>query len=135
MRFETLTPQQMADCGTSAPAESRGNDPRPHSLRDALRAATARHSSSTTSLSSSASEEDYDAKTHQPVAVLLQRKDPDSSPKTVAMDSGESTPTDTSFEASVAKSAPRKASKVYTIISDDKELREILRRGLQRVSE
>lgn len=167
MKVETLTPQQMADYGTSAPAPAdprvhrgnesdsaqeppQGNDAptesslsdsnQPHSLRDALREATSRKSSLT---SASTSEEDYDDNTHQPVAVLLKRNkdDSDSSSqlgndlRTATMASGQTTPSDASFEATVDNVAVLKGGKLYKIASDDKELRDILRKGLQRVSE
>lgn len=171
MKFETLTPQQMADCGTPAPAPApapadprvhRGNESdsaqrppqgnnaaytsspqdsnQPHSLREALREATSRKSSTA---STSTGEEDYDDNTHQPVAVLLERKrdgagsssQPGSSLRGATMDSGQTTPSDSSFEVAVDKVAVLKGAKVYKIAADDKELRDILKKGLQRVSE
>lgn len=152
----------MADYGTSAPSPAdtrvnRGNDSagappqgnaytrfqdsnQPHSLRDALRNAANRNPSST---SGSTSEEDYDDKTLNPVAVLLQAKTGEAGPSShpgislqaATMESGQTTPSDASFEANVDNVAVVKGAKVYTIASDDKELRDILKKGLQRVSE
>lgn len=162
MKFETPTPQQMADYGTSAPSpadtrvhqenDSAGAPPQgnaytrfqysnqPHSLRDALRNAASRNPSST---SGSTSEEDYDDKTRNPVSVLLQEKTDDAGPsshpgsslKAATMESGQTTPSDASFEANVDNVAVVNGAKVYTIASDDKELRDILKKGLQRVSD
>lgn len=157
MKSETLTAQQMADHGTPAPAPAGpwahqrdqsanpGSPTQPHSLRDVLREAAGRSSSNT---SVSTSEEDYDDKTNKsgdPVAVLLHTKKDDAaraggggnsnnSFNAATMNSGQTTPSDTSFEATIDHVAVLKGAKVYTIASDDKELRDILKKGLQRVS-
>lgn len=134
----------MADYGNSTPAPApadprvhRSNDlatnSQPHSLRDALKDAARRNSSSA---SASTSEEDYDDKINKPVALLVQQNTKSGgNMKAVPMNSGQSTPSDASFDASVENVTVLKGAKVYTIAPDDKELRDILKKGLQRVSE
>lgn len=148
----------MADNGTAAPADLRvhyGSKPgtsvadsyfpansQPSALRQALRAA---ESGGISTPSESASEEDYDDESRKPVAVLLRRrKEKETAPslprtgsnlKISATSSGVATPSDASSEAGhLDDVSSLKGAKVYTIASDDKELRDILRRGMQRVS-
>lgn len=118
----------------------------PHSLRDALRTAEGGTGSNSTE---STSEEDYDDRPEEPVAVVVRRrkgKDPEranprsrsgSNPaKVAAVTVGPKTPSDISSEvADLDDEAALKVTKLYTVASDDKELRAILKRGMQRVSE
>jgi sterol O-acyltransferase len=95
----------------------------------------------------SASEEDYDDESQKPVAVLLRRRKnkenasslarTGSNLKISATGSGVATPSEASSDAGGLEDVnvnTLKGAKVYTIASDDKELRDILRRGMQRVS-
>lgn len=118
----------------------------PHSLRDALRSANGGGPSTSTD---STSEEDYDEQSKKPVAVLMRRrKEPvkeagqanpllrtGSNLKTAMMNSEPTTPSDVGSEMdkTEAISLP-KGAKLYAVAPDDKELRAILRRGMQRVS-
>lgn len=160
MTTETLTPQQMADKVTAAPPDSRDHSSGsttfppdetftsvrrpPHSLRHALRAANGEGATTPTD---STSEEDYDDESKKPVAVLLRRtKEHESRPtKSLPrpgsnlkeeMPSEPSTPvSDISSETgNLDDVAALKNAKVYTVASDDKELRAILKRGMQRAS-
>lgn len=107
-----------------------------------MRNAASRHPSTP---SGSTSEEDYDDQTHNnPVAVLLPRKRGAARPSshlasgclhTATMGSGQTTPSDASFDATLDSVAVVQGAKVYTIAPDDKELRDVLKRSLQRVSE
>lgn len=150
-----LTPEQMADKGTAAPADlgvhhgsKPGTSPAdsyfamsgpPRALRQALRTAG---SGSLATPSESTSEEDYDDESRKPVAVLLRRrKGKEHAPslprsgsnlKTSATGSGVATPSDGSSEAGHLEDVNAlEGAKVYTIASDDKDLRDILRRGMQ----
>lgn len=147
----------MADKGTAAPADLElhhgskpGTSPAdsyfamsgpPRALRQALRTA----GSGSIATPSESSEEDYDDESRKPVAVLLRRrKGQENAPslprsgsnlKTSAAGSGVATPSDGSSEAGHLEDVTAlKGAKVYTIASDDKELRDILRRGMNRVS-
>ncbi|KAG8168916.1 hypothetical protein KVR01_001665 [Diaporthe batatas] len=121
------------------------NSESPRALRDALRLA-GRGAISTPS--ESASDEDYDDEAQKPIAVLRLNKshetdgattNPTSGSKLKASDAtGEvTTPTsDVSSENVILEDITSlRGAKVYTVASDDKELREILRRGLQRAKE
>lgn len=118
----------------------------PHSLRDALQSAGG---GDVTTPTDSASEEDYDDKFNKPVAVLMsigkgsgKRPAPPnhlprtgSGLKTALQNSYLSTPSDVSSEAGqLADLAIPKGTKLCAVGSDDKELRAILKRGMQRVS-
>ncbi|KAL1867733.1 Sterol O-acyltransferase 2 (Sterol-ester synthase 2) [Diaporthe australafricana] len=115
----------------------------PRALREALRLAD-RGKISTPA--ESASEEDYDEESQRPVAVLRlngrREKDeaattPVSSSKLRSSEGASevATSSDMSSENGALEDVSSlRGAKVYTIASDDKELREILRRGLQRVS-
>jgi hypothetical protein len=118
----------------------------PRALREALRLAG---SGMISTPSESASEEDYDEESQKPIAVLRLNKGPakEQAPKSsttgsklkVGKVTGEEaaapTPSDVSSEhGTLDDISSLKGAKVYTIAADDKELREILRRGLQRVS-
>lgn len=111
-------------------------------LRQALRTADG---GAIATPSESASEEDYDDESRKPVAVLLRRrKGQEHAPslprsgsnlKISATSSGVATPSEASSEVGqIEDVSALKGAKVYTIASDDKELRDILRRGMQRVS-
>lgn len=152
------TPEQMADKGTPAPADlSVNNGSKPatspassyfdmtgssRALRQTLKTADG---GTIATPSESASEEDYDDESRKSVAVLLRRKKgQEHSPslprsgsnlKISATSSGVATPSEASSEAGhVDDVSALKGAKVYTVASDDKELRDILRRGMQRVS-
>lgn len=119
----------------------------PHSLRDALRSA---NGGGVITPTDSTSEEDYDEQSKKPVAVLMRRrKEPakeygqpspllraGSSLKTAVMNSEPTTPSDVASEVDKleAISVP-KGAKLYAVAPNDKELRAILKRGMQRVSE
>lgn len=115
----------------------------PQALREALRLAG---SGKISTPSESASEEDYDEESQKPIAVLRLNKRhekdqaatlPRSGSKLKASEgAGEvATPSDVSSESGTLDDiSSLRGAKVYTVASDDKELREILRRGLQRVS-
>lgn len=115
----------------------------PRALREALQLA---NSGKISTPSESASEEDYDEQSQKPIAVLrLNRKreknqaaaHPTSGSKSKASEgtSEVATPSSASSENGTLEDvASLRGAKVYTIASDDKELREILRRGMQRVS-
>ncbi|KUI72646.1 Sterol O-acyltransferase 2 [Cytospora mali] len=149
----------MADKGTAAPADlkvhhgSKLSTPPPDSyfsmngsaraLRQALRTA---NSGTPSTPPESASEEDYDDESRKPVTVLLRRRNEKehapslprngSNLKISASSSGVATPSDASSEAgSLDDVGALKGAKVYTIASDDKELRDILRRGMQRAKD
>lgn len=162
MTSKALTIQQMDDAGESVPADRRVqlgpdssspsqevfhvNDGRAsYSLRDALRTANGGRASAPTD---STSEEDYDDCSKEPVAVLVRRRKgknqerailgsrSGSNLKVATMASGPATPSDVSSEAgNLDDVAALKGAKLYTVASDDKELRAILKRGMQRVSE
>lgn len=162
MASETLTLQQMANTGSAASADLRvhsGTDlpspPQdesyinksrvPQSLRDALRSANGGGASTPTD---STSEEDYDDESNKPVAVLVRRRQetghprPASAPrsssnlKVATMSSDPATPSDVSSEAgNFDDVAALKGARLYTVASDDKELRDILKKGMQKVSE
>ncbi|KAK7744469.1 Sterol O-acyltransferase 2 (Sterol-ester synthase 2) [Cytospora paraplurivora] len=118
---------------------------KPQALRQALRAAD----SSLLSTPNDSSEEDYDDESRKPVAVLLRRRKEkenakDSPPltrtgsnlKVSATSSGVATPSDGSSEAGqIDDLGSLRGAKVYTLASDDKELREILRRGMLRAKD
>lgn len=122
--------------------------PRYSSLRDALRSANGGGDGVVTPIDST-SEEDYDDDSKNPVAVLLQTskdahsqaaKTPASAPASgsslkVAMASEPSTPvSDMSVDgASLDDLSTLQGAKVYAVASGDKELRAILKRGVQRV--
>lgn len=121
---------------------TRNNEPR--ALREALRLAG---SGKISTPSETASEEDYDEESQKPIAVLRLNKMPEKEhvPKLPTSGSklkvsgvtGEpsTTPSDVSSENGTLEDiSSLRGAKVYTVASDDKELREILRRGLQRVS-
>lgn len=120
---------------------TRNNPPR--ALRNALRLAGSGRISTP---SESASEEDYDEESQKPIAVLRLNKKREKDPATTLPRSGSklkvsegtseaATPSDVSSETgSLEDISSLRGAKVYTIASDDKELREILRRGVQRVS-
>lgn len=154
----------MTDQGTAAPADlqaHRGDESptttlgddsylefthAPHSLGDALRAANGGNESTPTD---SASEEDYDEQSKKPIAVLMRRrkasaKDPGqpnplvrtgSALKAALLSSEATTPSE--FGSDVDKlegvSVP-KGAKLYAVAPNDKELRAVLKRGMQRVS-
>lgn len=115
----------------------------PRALREALRLA-GRGEISTPS--ESASEEDYDEESQRPVAVLRLNHRHDKDGATAVPTSGSklkvgegpgevATPSDASSENGALEDVSSlRGAKVYTVASDDKELRDILRRGLQRVS-
>lgn len=116
---------------------------KPQALRQALRAAD----SSLLSTPNDSSEEDYDDESRKPVAVLLRRRKEKeharSSPpltrtgsnlRISATSSGVATPSDGGSELGKADDlGSLRGAKVYTLASGDKELREILRRGMLRV--
>ncbi|KAJ0119110.1 MBOAT family protein [Diaporthe amygdali] len=116
----------------------------PRALREALQLA---NSGKISTPSESASEEDYDEQSQKPIAVLrLNRKreknqaaaHPTSGSKSKASEgtSEVATPSSASSENGTLEDvASLRGAKVYTIASDDKELREILRRGMQRAKE
>jgi sterol O-acyltransferase len=120
---------------------TRNNEPR--ALREALRLAG---SGKISTPSESASEEDYDEESQKPIAVLRLNKRPEKDQATTLPRSGSklkasegtgeaATPSDVSSENGILDDlSSLRGAKVYTIASDDKELRDILRRGLQRVS-
>lgn len=120
---------------------TRNNPPR--ALREALRLSGSGRISTP---SESASEEDYDEESQKPVAVLRLNKKREKDQTTTLPASGSklklsegtneaATPSDVSSEnGSLEDLSSLRGAKVYTIASDDKELREILRRGVQRVS-
>lgn len=121
------------------------------SLRQALRSSQGVGASTP---KESTSEEEYDDERKQPVAVLLQKgKQKEEGPGVkgqlprsgsslkIATASGEPlTPSDVSSETDALDAAHHhqlaslKGAKVYTVASDDKELRDILKRGMLRVS-
>ena len=115
----------------------------PRALREALRLAG---SGKISTPSESASEEDYDEESQKPIAVLRLNKKREKGQATTlpAVGSklkvsegtaGTATPSDASSENGTLEDITSlRGAKVYTIASDDKELREILRRGAQRVS-
>lgn len=121
---------------------TRNNNP-PRALREALRLAG---SGKISTPSESASEEDYDEESQKPIAVLRLNKRREKEQATTLPASGSklklsegtgevATPSDVSSETgSLEDISSLRGAKVYTIASDDKELREILRRGVQRVS-
>lgn len=121
---------------------TRNNNP-PRALREALRLAGSGRISTP---SESASEEDYDEESQKPIAVLRLNKKREKDQATTLPASGSklkvsegtgevATPSDVSSETgSLEDISSLRGAKVYTIASDDKELREILRRGVQRVS-
>jgi hypothetical protein len=96
--------------------------------------------------SESASEEDYDAQQQQqqPIPVLLRRRKPgdgyDSSamptPEIVSLESATGMSENSSFEQLQPLTkidTKEKRKKTYVVASDDQEIRDILRRGLERV--
>lgn len=115
----------------------------PQALREALRLAG---SGKISTPSESASEEDYDEESQKPIAVLRLNKRHEKDQATTLPRSGSklkvsegagevATPSDVSSESGTLDDiSSLRGAKVYTVASDDKELREILRRGLQRVS-
>lgn len=115
----------------------------PRALREALRLAG---SGKISTPSESASEEDYDEESQKPIAVLRlnNKREKDQTTTLPAVGSklkvsegtgGAATPSDASSENGTLEDiSSLRGAKVYTIASDDKELREILRRGVQRVS-
>lgn len=119
------------------------NNNSPRALREALRLAGKGEISTP---SESASEEDYDEESQKPIAVLrLNQRHEKDGPTTIPMSgsklkvsegTGEvATPSDASSENGTLEDiSSLRGAKVYTVASDDKELRDILRRGLQRVS-
>lgn len=150
----------MSDSRSAAPADPRthnGNDSAdkhlqdnnnsyintssyPHSLRDVLKSTNG--GSLSTPSDSTTSEEDYDTESKKSVAVLLPRRTHDANPlsragsnlKVVTMSSDPETPSDVSVDVgSLDDMTVLKGTKIYTIASDDKELRAILKRGMQRV--
>ncbi|KAJ4415268.1 Sterol O-acyltransferase 2 (Sterol-ester synthase 2) [Gnomoniopsis sp. IMI 355080] len=155
----------MTDLRTAAPADTNvhhGDDSTtstpgdesylefthaPHSLRDALRSA---NGGGATTPTDSTSEEDYDEQSKKPVAVLMRRRKetakehgqpsplprPGSSLKTAVMNSEPATPSDFGSEVDKleAISVP-KGAKLYAVAPNDKELRAILKRGMQRAKE
>lgn len=160
--FETLTLDQMTNQGMAAPADLKvhhGDDSRTttpgdetylefahtqHSLRDALRSANGR-----SAITDSTSEEDYDDQSKQPVAVLMRRGKesakesgkPDvlrrsgSALKAAILSSEATTPSDVGSEVEKLDNVPvPKGAKLYAVAPNDKELRAILKRGMQRVS-
>lgn len=119
----------------------------PHSLRDALRTA---NGGRTIAPTDSTSEEDYDDQSKKPVMVLMRRrKEPTKDPgqphpvlksgsalKAAIMSSEPTTPSDVSSEADKLDDVPvPKGVQLYAVAPNDKELRAILKRGMQRVSE
>lgn len=120
----------------------------PHSLRDALRSASGPGAATPTD---STSEEDYDdhLQSKKPVAVFMKRrkesaKEPvqpnpllrsGSALKAAVLSSEPTTPSDAGSEVDKMDgiSVP-KGAKLYAIAPNDKELRAILKRGMQRVS-
>lgn len=118
-------------------------NPPPRALREALRLAGSGRISTP---SESASEEDYDEESQKPVAVLRLNGKREKEQATKLPASGSklklsegasevATPSDVSSEnGTLDDITSLRGAKVYTIASDDKELREILRRGVQRVS-
>ncbi|ROV93989.1 hypothetical protein VSDG_06303 [Cytospora chrysosperma] len=150
----------MGDKGTEAAADLRvqhENKPNPlpgdsyfamnsspQALRQALRSTD---NGPISTPPESASEEDYDDESQKPVAVLLRRRKnkehasplarTGSNLKISATSSGVATPSEASSDAGGLEDAnvnALKGAKVYTIASDDKELRDILRRGMQRAN-
>lgn len=138
----------MADNGTAAPAHLNVHDGSNNgsyftesspggALRDAL-TGTKRGGAIRTP-SYSASEEDYDDdESRKPVAVVLGEKTkPGKTLSKLNISSGLATPSDASSDGESLgplKTKDLSGTRVYTVASDDKELRDILRRGLQRVS-
>ncbi|KAI7777174.1 hypothetical protein LA080_003906 [Diaporthe eres] len=119
-------------------------NPPPRALREALRLAGSGRISTP---SESASEEDYDEESQKPVAVLRLNGKREKEQATKLPASGSklklsegaseaATPSDVSSEnGTLDDITSLRGAKVYTIASDDKELREILRRGVQRAKE
>ncbi|KAI5927040.1 MBOAT family protein [Camillea tinctor] len=95
--------------------------------------------------SDSNSETEYDGKERPSVSVLLRRRPQRDSYDNSAIDTPDILPLDTSSRSQSSssdqlvgldKSHPeRKSKKTYVVASDDAELREILRRGLEREKE
>lgn len=121
-------------------------DHAPHFLREALQSAGRGIATTPTD---SASEEDYDDQFNKPVAVLMTTEDgpskrhapphhllrSGSGVKTTIQDSEPRTPSDISSEAGQLEDLTiTTRTKMYAVESDDKELRAILKRGMQRVS-
>lgn len=161
MTSTTLTIQQMVEAGQSVPADRLTDQAQntskpsrqdahtinghvPHSLRDAL---TTANGGGAITPTDSTSEEDYDDYSRDSTTTLRrrrkgqvqQRPDPGSRSgsnlRTTVMNSGTATPSDGSSEVgNMDDLAPLKGSRLYAVASDDKELRAILKRGLQRVS-
>lgn len=118
----------------------------PRSLRDALRSANGGGPLTPTD---STSEEDWDDQNKKPVAVLTRRRKESanepgrpsplprsgSALKTAIMNSEPNTPSDVGSEGDKLEpiSVP-KGAKLYAVAPNDKELRAILKRGMQRVS-
>ncbi|POS72864.1 MBOAT family protein [Diaporthe helianthi] len=121
------------------------NNNSPRALREALRLA-GRAGISTPS--ESASDEEYDGESQKPIAVLRLNKTHEKYGDTTLPMSGSklkvsegtrevATPSDASSESGILLDdiSSLRGAKVYTVATDDKELREILRRGLQRAKE
>lgn len=150
--MNTASPQGIGDHhgkDTMTPPEDPSHvnkSDAPHSLRDALQSAGG---GDVTTPTDSTSEEDYDDKFNKPVAVLMSTGNgrakrpalPNHLPrsgsglKTTLQNSDLSTPSDVSWEAGhLADLSIPRGTKLYAVESDDKELRAILKRGMQRVS-
>lgn len=143
-----LSAHQGVDSTTSTPGDDSYLEftSAPHSLRDALRSANGGGPLTPTD---STSEEDWDDQAKKPVAVLMRRrKESENDPgrpsplprsgsalKTAITNGEPSTPSDVGSEGDKLEpmSVP-KSSKLYAVAPNDKELRAILKRGMQRVS-
>ncbi|KAI0134687.1 MBOAT family protein [Xylariales sp. AK1849] len=119
--------------------------PRPRALAEALTSSSSGRGLRTPSETST--EEDYDEQRPQPPIQLLLRRRAngdgyDSSamdtPEIVPLDTGVSLTENSSFEQldnSKRSKSGEKGKKAYVVAADDTELREILRRGLEREKE
>jgi hypothetical protein len=121
----------------------RSQHPRPGALAEAMRAAK-RNMDQTPSEGTSASEEDYDEQQRPAVAVYLRRRakrnrsnESSTLPTPEIVHEGQNEKDllgKGAFEHVRPLSTVKgKGEKTYVVASDDKELQDILRRGLQRV--
>lgn len=144
---EALPAGLRPDHGADAGGPRRGDSwvdisHAPRALREALGTA---HGGSPSTPPDSTSEEDYDDYAKKPLLRRRKARGQEqvdgrtrsaSNLNIATMVSDATTPSDASSEAgNLNDAAALKAATLYTIAADDKELRAILRRGLQRVSE
>lgn len=144
---EAVPADMRPDHGSDATGPPRGDSRvdishAPRALRDALRTA---HGGIPSTPPDSTSEEDYDDYAKKPLVRRRKGRGQEqvngrprsaSNLNIATMISDTTTPSDASSEAgNLNDAAAIKAATLYTIAADDKELRAILRRGLQRVRE